>query len=366
MPDATQSKPAVGAAATARRPSGRLIAFAGVALTLAAFGLLSRLGHRGDPALGERVSRLHHVVWIGAEAPRMPLESGRYSAWTELPDVKRALEKPDRSAFGEVLDRHHIDGLLVAYDPRREAVTPVDRLRCFSHVRGLRGDYLTADWGLYLPDPLQSLPPTLQTALATVARGVLGGQRPPRVTSFPEPLRRVQNVEVMVLIQRDGHALLWRSARGSSIARSLLMATQMARRRWAEREQALGGPLDGLLPELQVEVALLHEDGTLGERDAAFVDRVFTKQHGVAYERRGSWHYSLPEATQRDGGGFASKAYAKLFEDNGLPAKSLERDDLRLYRLVVTTLAVSPPTDIGDPDPSRVDTPDEVLGVTAP
>lgn len=362
MVDATRGKPVVAGSSVAQRPSGWLIAFTAVALTLAAFGIVSRFGHRGDPELGQRVARLHHVVWIGTEAPRLSLDSARFSASTKLADLQRVLEGQQPRALGEWLVQHGIDGLLVAFDPTPNAKTAADQLRSFGRVHGLRGDYLTADWALYLPDPLQSLSPTLQTALATVARGVLEGQRPPRVTSFPEPLRRVRNVEVMVLIKRDHHALLWRSARGSSIARSLLMATQMARRRWSEREQALGGPLDRLLPKLQVEVALLHEDGTLGERDAAFVDRVFTEHHGVAYERRGSWHYSLPEATQRDGKGVASRAFAQLFEDNGLPANSLERDDVRPYRLLVTTLAVSPPTDTGDDDPSRVATPADVLG----
>jgi hypothetical protein len=233
------------------------------------------------------------------------------------------------------------------------------------HVHGLRCDYLTQRESLYVLDPLQTLPESLRQALSTVARGILGGQQTPRMTSFPEPLRRVQNVEVMVLIRRDGRALLWRSARGSSIARALLTAAQMARRRCTEREQALGGSIDRLLPKLEVEVSLLHEDGTLGSRDPAFIDRVFSKQHGVAYERRGSWHYLLPEATTRDGDGSATRAYTKLFEDNGLPSSSLERADVRLYRLVVTKLAVSPPTDTGEDDPAHVDSPDDVLGVPA-
>jgi len=366
MLDPTHAQPAARAVSASQRPSGRVVALVSVLLTVTAFAVVSQFGHRGDPELGQRVTRLQHVVWVGSEAPRLSLKSARLSALTEQPDVQRAIEQAQPVALGDVLASHHIDGLLVTLEPTPKATRTIDTLHAYGHVRGLRADYLTADWGLYVSDPLQNLSTMLQTALATVARGVLGGQRPPRVTSFPEPLRRVQNVEVMVLIRRDGHALLWRSARGSSIARSLLMATQMARRRWTEREQALGGSLDRLLPKLEVEVALLHEDGTLGDRDAAFVDRVFSEEHGVAYERRGSWHYSLPEATRRDGDGLASRAYAKLFEDNGLPGKSLERDDLRLYRLVVTTLAVSAPTETGDDDPSRVKTPDDVLGGGSP
>ncbi len=362
MSDVTPAKPIAPAAP---RPSGRWIALAAVLLSVAAFFAVARFGRQGDPELNQRVSRLSRVVWVGGERPRMSMPKELVNA-SEVVELTRALAAIEPARLTEWLASHGIDGVLAEWDPRAPAATVGSALHRFAHVRGLRGDYLTPRMALYLPDPLQQLSPTLQSALATVARGVLSGQRAPRVTSFPEALRRVQNVEVMVLVRREGRALLWRSARGSSIARALLMASQMARRRWAEREQALGGSLDKQLSSLEVEVALLHEDGTLGDRDPAFIDRVFGKSHGVAYERRGGWHYTLPEATQRDGEGQASRAYAKLLSDNGLPASSLEREDVRLYRLALTTLAVSPPTDTAEDDPARVATPDDVLGSTGP
>lgn len=362
------SDPAHGRAvtSTAPRPSGRWIAVAAIALTVLAFVAVARFGHGGDPELHQRVSRLSRVVWIGDAQPPASLPAKAVVIASEVAELTRALAAKEPALLTQWLAGHAVDGVLVTWDPQRPATNVGGTLRRYAHVHGLRGEYLTPGLALYAPDPLQQLSPTLQQALATVARGVLSGQRAPRVTSFPEALRRVQNVEVMVLVRREGRALLWRSARGSSIARALLMASQMARRRWAEREQALGGPLDHQLPALEVEVALLHEDGTLGDRDGSFIDRVFGKDHGVAYERRGGWHYTLPEATQRDGQGRASQAYAKLLSDNGLPASSLEREDVRLYRLALTTLAISAPTDTGEDDPARVANPDDVLGPLKP
>lgn len=346
--------------------SGWSIAAGALLLTLAAMWGLSAFGHRTDAELAHHLSGFQRVAWLGEEQPSLSNNSLDLKPVTATPTMARALAGDDPLAVSVAMNSSGVDGLL---SPLRSLPSPsaaksiAAKLQSFDHVHGLRADYLSPRFALYVPDPLQQLSPELQSALATVARGVLGGMRAPKVTSFPEPLRQVRNVEVMVLIRRDGRSLLWRSARGSSIARALLVTTQMARRRWSEREQTLGGPLRELLPELEVEVALLQDDGTLGARDRAFVDSVFKPEHGVAYERRGGWHYSLPEATQRDGNGAASRAYEKLFADNGLPATTLESPDVRLYRLVVTTLAVSPATESGDNDPARVDSPDDVLGV---
>jgi hypothetical protein len=124
----------------------------------------------------------------------------------------------------------------------------------------------------------------------------------------------------------------------------------------------MGGPRTAALPRLDVDVALLEDDGTIVDRDPAFVDRVFYVEHGVGYERKGAWRYLLPEATQAEGKGRASRAYRKLFADDGLPEDSFGRHELRFYRLVLETLgtsaAVPPPRDALSP----VHSPEEVLG----
>jgi len=104
----------------------------------------------------------------------------------------------------------------------------------------------------------------------------------------------------------------------------------------------MGGPLDAQLGALDVEVYLLDEDGTLGARSPAFIERVFGPAYGVAFEHLGSWRYLLPVATRERGGGSAVRAYAALFEDSDMEPDSLSREDVRLYRMLARLLARSP------------------------
>lgn len=216
-----------------------------------------------------------------------------------------------------------------------------EALRAGAHRDGLRGVYLSPAALLFEPSVSVSLDATSRAALPRTARLLLQGVPAPRPSAFPEPLRRLRNVEVMVLLRENGRARLWRSARGRSILAALTTATRVARERWAEREQAMGGPLDEKLARLDVEVALLEEDGTIGDRNAAFVEHIFDDEHGVAYETRVAWRYMLPDATEEAGQASAVRAYQQLFENNALPEDSLRRADLRFYRLVVVPLGTS-------------------------
>jgi hypothetical protein len=156
-------------------------------------------------------------------------------------------------------------------------------------------------------------------------------------------VRRLDPVEVMVLLRAGDEPKLWRSARGSSFARALLTATAIARQRWIERSAALGGKLPVMLPTLTVELDLLQDDGEIGTRTDSFIDLVTSLEHGVGYERKGGWQYLLPEATHKHGQK-PSRAYRQLFKDNGLPGDSVDQPDLRLYRLAVQRIGVSEPT----------------------
>jgi AMMECR1 domain-containing protein len=115
-----------------------------------------------------------------------------------------------------------------------------------------------------------------------------------------------------------------------------------------------------MLPKLTVEVSLLSDDGELGARSQSFVDRVITLEHGVGFERKGGWHYLLPDATHR-AGRTPSTAYRQLFSDNGVPADSLADGDLRLYRVAVQQIGSSEPPPIKDDGLSDVQAPSEVL-----
>ena len=122
-----------------------------------------------------------------------------------------------------------------------------------------------------------------------------------------------------------------------------MTAAVVARQRWQEREQAMGGPLDELLPRMDVEIALLEDDGTVGEREPAFIDRVFKARSTASRtSARARGATCCPTPRSRRVKGRASRAYRKLFVDDGLPAESFERSELRLYRLLVRTIAVSP------------------------
>jgi len=282
--------------------------------------------------------------------------------------LSAALAGQDPEALARALDHAGARALLVDPALASRASTLSGRLGRYEHVQGLRGLYLARAGALYATDLARELPEGDRRALAVVARAMLSGARRPKNSSFPEPLRRLQPVEVMVLLRDKGEARLWRSARGSSIATALLTAATVARERWMEREQTMGGRLDDLLPRLDVEVALLDDDGTIGDRDEGFIDRVFFPVHGVGYERKGSWHYKLPDATRDAGKGRASLAYRKLFRDDGLPEDSYGHADLRLYRMVVSTIAVSTAASQRPPDDalSPVRSPDEVLGKAKP
>jgi hypothetical protein len=358
--------------ASKRRLSIRALLVLGaisVFLVVVALIRFDPFGLHADAELARALTRRGRVAVVGSDFLRsLHAEGAELVDAKRWPDLVRALSGHDENALVQAIEKAHVAALLVdAADATGDASALQQRLAHFAHVRGLRGLYVSRAAVLYAPDLTRELSALDRAALATVARGLVAGARPPRVSSFPEPLRRLRPVEVMVLLRHDDNPRLWRSSRGSSIASALITAATVARERWQERAQAMGGPLDRALHDLYVDVCLLDDDGTLGERDPAFVDRVFVPGvHGVAYERKGAWRYLLPEATRDEGGGRASRAYRKLFADDGLPEDSFQRHELRLYRLVVQTLATSPPPPRRDDGLSDVKAPGDVLDAPPP
>lgn len=331
-----------------------VISLLAVALLLAAGGLYWAFGTAPpiEQAMTRELERRGRVAVVSPTGAFGGVEA----AGTEFVDagpLQAALDGVEGLALAEAMQAADIDALLIESGEPAEEGDPIRaRLAGFDHVEGMRGLYLSPAGAVYAPGARAELG-EVAGATARVARRILDGTPPPPVASFPEPLRRIRNVEVMVLLRDFGTARLWRSARGSSIARALITATVAARQRWRERQQALGGPLDDRLPGLDVEVSILEEDGTLGAVTPAFVERVFGEEHGVAYERPGAWRYLLPDATQRAGDGSAIAAYRELFADNALPPDSMSRRDLRFYRMVVTELGISRAGGLEDllPDP---------------
>lgn len=289
-----------------------------------------------DAHLESQVEGLERVLVLGDRLDGLPTDT----VTLDTPSLEEAFSGSDPEAARNEVARAGIDGIVVRA-ASGDGASVGERLQAYQHVPGFRGVYIGPDLALYVPDAIDSVDEEEGDAIAYVARRVVGGARPPRVSSFPESLRRVRNVEVMVMLRQEGRARLWRSARGASVARALLTAASVARQRWLEREQAMGADLDEILPTLDVEVVLLREDGTLYANSPAFLERVFTPQHGVAFEQRGSWRYYLPEATEERGQGSAVKAYEALFDEHGLDVDAFARSDLRLYRLVARPLGRS-------------------------
>jgi hypothetical protein len=308
-----------------------------LAAALAASVVLLRMRPREDPEVcavlaQRRIARVYlapgaHLTCpaIATQAPGEPLRSALGGA-----DVERlaTLLAADR-------------GAALGLAPRPDAPGLTGRLGTMEHLVGLRGLALAPERVLVAAQREPDLALRERDALAYVARALLHGSREPALGSFPPALRRVERVEVMVLLRERGEPRLWRSARGTSIARALLTATRVARERWRERESAMGGALPRRLLDLDVEVSLLAEDGTLLARDASFVDRAISAQHGIGFEYKSGWHYLLPEDVARRGGGSAQRALLALLNDQGLTPAVLGETALRLYRFVALTLGVS-------------------------
>jgi hypothetical protein len=295
-----------------------------------------------DEALANRGT----VAVLGSAGPSPPFPRGtRLVPAQAFAGLQEVLAGDDPSDLPGVMARSRIDAILVEGPPggaRGAASTIGERLGAYQHVPTLTCAFLSAETALYLRDALPELSEDLRRGLATVARRLLAGADPPRVESFPEPARRRSNVEVMVMVRAGEAPRLWRSARGSSLARALLTAAVAARKRWSEREASMGGRLREVLPGLHVEVSLLREDGTLRSRAPRFIERAITPAHGIGFEHKGAWGYLLPGAVRRKGKGSAVRAYRSLFSREGLAPDSLQRREVRPYRLVPLLLARSP------------------------
>lgn len=328
----------------------------GALLVLAVLAALmlrpSWLGPSLPAALREQLRDRGRVAVLGTSAWRDEVPGTRFVAADDVPELPDALQRTDPEGLIEVLRAHGVAALLVPPGPDASleaGSTLAQRLSAYGPMPGLRARWVSPEVALYERRLEPALSSRLSSALAHVARQILAGEPLPRVRSFPEPLREPRNVEVMVLLERFGRPRLWRSARSDNIAQGLMTAASVARQRWQARSQALGGPLDELLPRLTVRVVLLEEDGTLASTLGPFLDRAITPTHGLGFERRGAWHYLLPNRLLTPErreliGGSRTEAYRTLFDDAGLPGDSFDRAGLRFYRLLATELGVSSPT----------------------
>jgi hypothetical protein len=342
-----------------RRPSGWLVAGVAAVLTAGAVALLAGRSLPGWDVLEQELRDRGDVLFIGgSDLERLASGDTRVRRASDLRGAEAALAGGDGRALSALLRAAGIARVVV--DARRASAVPAGgrvsaRLASLERVEGFRGRLLSPVAGIYDTSEPHDVSRTIGDAMARVARELLVGARAPRFGSFPEIVRRPRGfVEVLIVVREHGAPKLWRSSRGSSIARGLLTAAQVARGRWAEREQALGGPIETVLSHCEVELALIDEDGTIEEGSTSFIDRVITPVHGVGYERRGAWRYHLPEQVHRSPGVTGVRGFERLFDEFGVaPTEGFARRDLRLYRLVVTPLGRSPalPTSVVPPSP---------------
>lgn len=306
---------------------------------LLACGPSEEPGAPRETTIEQAIDGRGRIALVGITAEDVQEAAGEFVQPTDA--IRAALDSDDPAELLQALNADDIQGVALSTtlgaDP--EASGLAARIARFEHIDGLRGAFLHPGAVLYMQSVVASLGRDVELA-APIARRLLEGASRPQISSFPASYRADQSVEVMVLLRDRGRARLWRSARGSSIAAALVTAATVARRRWREREQALGGPLEERLLDLDVEVSLLEEDGTLALTTDAFVERVFGEEHGVAFESTSNWRYLLPDATATKGHGSAVAAYHELFQEDSLPEDSLENPGLRFYRLVVTVLGV--------------------------
>jgi hypothetical protein len=264
----------------------------------------------------------------------------------EVPEVANALTGQEADKLRQALDKAKTDAVLVSSHlnlPSSASGSLAARLSNYRYIPGFRALCLDPAGALYVADPLFQLSSTSEVALTTVARALLKGTAPPQVSSFPEPLRQSRTSEVMVTLLQGTIPRLWRSARGSSIARAMITAATVARSRWNEREQYMGGRLDERLPKMDIDVSLLLDDGTLLSREPVFINRAVSPVHGIGYEHKNTWQYLLPEDRVRKGKGSVAQAYQRLLEAERVASPDLQGSDLRLYRFVVSKLGHSPP-----------------------
>lgn len=257
------------------------------------------------------------------------------------PELAKAAEGTDPDRLRAMMLEAGIRGLWVDVEPGPPMETDAPLRERFSRgevVPGFRGKALTSNGLLYVVDETHWPVSMTDRVLARVARGILEGREPPPLDAFPKELLENQPVEVLVVLVGSRGPRLWRSAKATSLADGVVTAAVAARKRWEERTETMGGPLAERLDQLDVHVAILFDDGTFDRDALSLIDSLVTPQHGVAYEQPSRWRYLLPRATHN--AATPSDAYRRLFRDNGLAEESLDRRDLRLYRMRMQTVSV--------------------------
>jgi len=226
-----------------RRSRGLLIWGALLVVGAGALGLylLSGRATPGTLELRRELRDRGRVAVVGGEdLTDLEAEGAQLLPSSEIQGLDEALSSTDEARVSEILQAEAIGAVLV--DGRTsghtgEGASVGDQLRAYARMESLQGVYLTPIAALYVRRRGLALEEPLGEVLARAARQIVGGSRTPRLRAFPEPLRRSQNVEVMVMLERDGRPRLWRSARARG-SRTPISCPRPAKARPAARRSS--------------------------------------------------------------------------------------------------------------------------------
>jgi hypothetical protein len=247
------------------------------------------------------------VAVLGDVPLGMPAVESSLLAVDRVPGLAAALRSADGAAVGAVLQRAHLDGLLVRVDGSLRASgapgSVAARLASLRPVGGLSAVFLDETMALYERDePIE------------------------------ESLRRARSVEVGIVIRDGDSPLLWRSTRGGSVARALLDGSFAIINRWSSPLQDRYGRLRDALLTRRISVSLFHDKGVLGARTAEFLRRAAPgPAWSVGFERTANWEYvlpTLPGTPTQD----PVAALSTLARDRAVPAPGYLRPEVTIYR----------------------------------
>jgi hypothetical protein len=323
-----------------------------VALLVVALGSAWRSGvvrapwSRRYDRLVEQLRDRGTVAVLGAVPLGLPAMETTLLAADRVPGLAAALRGDDGVAVGAILQRAHLDGLLVRVDGTVRGGAPSSvgaRLAALAPVSGLSAAFLDETTALYERDEPITISPEDARRLVSVARLVLSGAASPSERIFPESLRRARSVEVGIVV-RDGDApLLWRSTRGGSVARAMLDGSFAIINRWSSPLQDRYGRLRDALLTRRITVSLFHDKGVLGARTPEFLRRAAPAPGwSVGFERMASWEYvlpTLPGAAPTD----PVAALRTLALERAVPAPGYLRPDVTVYRFRAVQLIEQSP-----------------------
>lgn len=310
-------------------------------------GIIRAPWSRRYDRLVEQLRDRGSVAVLGEVPLGMPAVESTLLPVDRVPGLAAALRGEDGAAVGAVLQRAHLDGLLVRVDGSVSAPggrnSVATRLATLRPVGGMSAVFLDATTALYERDEPLVISPEDARRLVSVARLVLSGAASPSERIFPESLRRARSVEVGIVV-RDGDApLLWRSTRGGSVARALLDGSFAIINRWSSPLQDRYGRLRDALLTRRISVSLFHDKGVLGARTPEFLRRAApAPTWSVGFERSASWEYvlpTLPGTPAQD----PVTALRTLARERAVPAPGYLRPDVTLYRFRAVQLIEQAP-----------------------